>query len=88
MSDQDFGYTPPVNTTSNTDAGQLAALVEQLVKERLAAAGLQNIEPPKVVSPEEAARNAIDNHGVGLGIDERLNELYRHLDTIAKKVGI
>ena len=85
---QDYGYTPPVTTTANVDAAQLAALVEQLVKDRLAALGVQNVEPPKVLTPEEAARVAIDNGGAGLGIDERFAELYRHLDTLAKKVGI
>jgi hypothetical protein len=84
---QDFGYTPPVTTTSNQDAGVLA-LVEQLIRERLAAAGLPNLVPAKVLSPEESARAAIDNAGAGLGIDERLAELYKHLDTLAKKVGI
>lgn len=88
MSNQEFNYAPPTTSSGNQDAGQLAALVEQLVKERLAAAGVQNVEPARVVSPEEAARKAIDNAGAGLGIDERLAEIYRHLDTLAKKVGI
>jgi hypothetical protein len=86
--EQDFGYKPPMTTTSNVDAGQLAALVEQLVKERLAAAGVANVEPARVVTPEEAARVAIDKGGAGLGIDERFAELYAHLSTLAKKVGI
>ena len=85
---QDYGYTPPTTTSGNQDQGQLAALVEQLVKERLAAAGVQQAEPAKELSPEEACRAAIDNAGAGLGVDERLAELYRHLDTLAKKVGI
>lgn len=85
---QDYGYTPPVTSSSNQDAGQLAALVEQLVKERLAAAGVANVEPRRVLSAEESARAAIDNGGAGLGIDERLAEIYKHLDTLAKKVGI
>jgi hypothetical protein len=84
----DYGYQPPVTATSNHDATNLAALVERLVQERLAAAGVAVIAPVKVLSPEEQARAALDNKGLGLGIDERFGELYRHLDTIAKKVGV
>lgn len=87
MSDEVTNYTPPTTTTSNSDASGIAALVEQMVRERLAAAGLTK-EPPKVLTPEEQARAALDAKGAGLGVDERLAELYRHLDLIAKKVGI
>lgn len=84
-------YQPPTIQTTNSnvaDNASIAALVEQLVRERLAASGVTATEPPKVLTPEEQARVAIDNKGAGLGVEERLAELYRHLDTIAKKVGI
>ena len=83
---QDFGYTPPVTSTSNSDTAELAALVQRL-QAQVAAAGLA-IEPPVILTPEQSARKALDNKGAGLGTEERLQELYRHLDTIAKKVGI
>lgn len=82
-----LNYSPPTNTTSNIDQAQLLAVVEQLVKERLAAAGVTH-EPAKVLTPEEATRASLDNAGIGLGVDERLAELYRALDILAKKVGI
>lgn len=83
-----YNYTPPVTTNSNQDAAATAALVEQLLAARLAQLGVQLPAPVKNLTPEEAARAAIDNAGSGLGVDERLAELYRHLDTIARKVGI
>lgn len=86
------GYTPPVNAASNSDmAALIAQAVERAVAERLqaaAASGNGLTVTPAVLTPEEHARVAIDRAGVDLGVQEQLNELYRHMDTIARKVGI
>lgn len=79
-----YGYTPPTTSVSNQNQSDLLALVQQLQ----AQVAVLTPTPPKVLTAEEAARAAIDNAGKGLGVDERLAELYRHLDTIARKVGI
>lgn len=78
-----YGYKAPVQTTSNLDTATVQALLAQLK-----AAGVQIPEQVVELTPEEAARKAIDSRGAGLGTEERLQELYRHLDTIARKVGI
>jgi hypothetical protein len=83
-----FNYSAPTTTSSNQDQAGIAALVEKLVADRLAAMNVQAVPVVKELTPEEQARAAIDNKGVGLGVEERLQELYRHLDTLAKKVGI
>lgn len=83
-----LNYRPPTTTTSNQDQAAVAALVEQLLAERMAALGMRVVQPVKELTPEEQVRAALDNKGAGLGVEERLQELYRHLDTIAKKVGI
>lgn len=88
MTVPEYNYQPPVTTNSNQDAAATAALVEQLLAQRLAQLGVQLPAPVVELTPEEAARAAIDRKGVGLGVEERLAELYQHLDTLAKKVGI
>ena len=82
------GYTPPQQSVSNQDQAAFNAAIEAAITARLAQMGVQPVARARELSPEEAARAAIDNKGVGLGVDERLAELYRHLDTLAKKVGI
>lgn len=83
----EYNYTPAGTVASNVD---MAALVEAAVAKRLAEIETARAEAakPRVVTPEEAARSALDNRGYGLGVDERLAELYAHLDTVAKKVGV
>lgn len=81
----DVSYQPP-SGGANYDQQALAALVEKMVADRMTSMGVETPKPPP--TPEEAARTAIDNRGVGLGIEERFAELYRHIDTLAKKVGI
>lgn len=82
------GYTPPMASGSNQDQAAFAAAIEAAVAAKMAQMGLQATAKPRELTPEEAARAAIDNAGKGLGVDERLAELYKHLDTIAKKVGL
>lgn len=84
-----FNYAPPSQVASNTnqiDAAAIQAAIDRAVAAALAQRGVTPPAPEK--SPEEHARAAIDNAGAGLGIDERFAELYRHLDLIAKKVGL
>ena len=68
-------YTGPTHVAANTD---VQALIEQAVAQALAKqnAEQQAASQPRVLSPEEQARTAIDNRGRGLGIEERLAELY------------
>jgi hypothetical protein len=80
-------YTPPNPVAANTD---IAALIEQAV-----AAALQQREAeviaasqPVVLTPEEQARVHLDNSGAGLGVEERLAQVYALLHLIAQKVGI
>lgn len=91
MSEQDttYNYTPPAQVASNTDPTiqayiqqQIAAALAQHQAEQAAASA------PVVLSPEQEARKALDNAGAGLGVEERLAELYRHLELIARKVGL
>lgn len=81
----DVTYQPP-SGGANYDQQALAALVEKMVADRMTTLGVEAPKPEP--TPEEAARTAIDNRGVGLGIEERFAQLYKHLDTLAKKVGI
>lgn len=78
-----YNYTPPSSVTTNQNQQSVADLVAQL-----RALGVAVSDPPKILTPEEAAREAIDRAGAGLGLQEQLSELYRHVDTIARKVGI
>lgn len=80
MSDNDpalsaTNYTGPTHVAANTD---VQALIEQAVQQALAkqAAEAHAASQPKVLSPEEKARAAIDRRGAGLGVEERLAELY------------
>ena len=81
-------YTPPTVSVSNQDQAAFQAAVSSAVQAQLAQMGIQATVRARELSPEEAARAAIDNRGVGLGIDERLAEIYRHLDTLARKLGV
>lgn len=84
---EDTGYVPPTVAASNTDVRALIeAAVAQALAQQTAAAAAANA--PVVKTPEEQARAAIDNRGVGLGVDERLAEVYALLHTLAQKVGI
>lgn len=83
---------PPVAAVANTD---IASLIQEAVSKAVAAqleaaqvAGGNVAAAVHQLSPEEAARAALDNAGVGLGVEERLQELYKHLSLIAAKVGI
>ena len=82
------GYTPPLNSVSNQDQAAFQAAVAAAVQQHLAQMGMQPVARARELTPEEAARAAIDNKGAGLGIEERFAELYRHLDTVLKKVGL
>lgn len=82
------GYTPPLVSASNQDQQAFQAAVAAAVAAEMANRDAQAQAAHREPTPEEAARAAIDNAGKGLGIDERLAELYRHLDTIARKVGL
>lgn len=80
-------YTPPSPVTTNTD---IAALINAAVAAALAQREAEQVAAaqPKVLTPEEQARVHLDNAGAGLGIDERLNQLYALVHVIAQKVGI
>lgn len=80
-------YAPPSAVNTNTD---IAALIQAAVQQALAQQVADQVAAaqPKVLSPEEQARAALDNAGAGLGLQENINELYRHLALIASKVGI
>ena len=82
------GYTPPLNSASNQDQAAFNAAIEAAVSAKLAQMGVAPIARARELSPEEAARAAVDNAGKGLGVDERLAELYRHFDTVLKKLGM
>lgn len=82
------GYAPPQVSVSNQDQAAFNAAIEAAISARLAQMGVQPVARARELSPEEAARAAADNAGKGLGVDERLAELYRHLDTVLKKLGI
>ena len=83
-------YTPPAQVTSNADSAQIAALIQAAVQQALAqqVADQAAAAAPKVLSPEEQARQHLDNRGVGLGVEERLQQVYALLHLIAQKVGI
>lgn len=89
-----FNYSPPVPASGVSQdvaaqqdmRAQIAAAVAQALAAREAevAAAAQ----PKVLSPEEDARARLDLAGVGLGVEERLAELYKVLHLLATKVGV
>lgn len=80
-------YTPPSPVASNTD---IAALIAQAVQAALAQqqAEQQAASQPRVLSPEEQARVHLDNRGLGLGVEERLQQLYHLVELLARKVGV
>lgn len=80
-------YAPPAAVVSNSD---LQAVIDAAVAQALAkqAADAADASRPRVLSPEEHARMHLDNHGAGLGVDERLHQLYFLVELIAQKVGI
>lgn len=80
-------YTPPSHVGTNTD---IQSLIQQAVQQALAqqAAEQQAANTPKVLTPEEKARAAIDNRGFLLGVEERLAELYEIVHHLAQKVGV
>lgn len=81
-------YVPPASASgvSNDMAALIqAAVTAAIAKER---ADVLAASQPPVLSPEEAARAALDKSGVGLGVEERLQELYLLLELLARKVGI
>lgn len=80
-------YTPPTPVAVN---GDIAAMIAAAVQSAVAAerARVEQANAPVVLSPEEQARVHLDNAGAGLGVDERLNQLYALVHLIAQKVGI
>lgn len=83
-------YTPPSHVASNRDNTDIAALIAQAVQAALVQQQAEQVaaSQPKVLSPEEQARLHLDNGGVGLGIEERLQQLYALVELLARKVGI
>ncbi len=83
-------YTPPSAVASNSNQADIAALIAQAVQAALAQqqAEQQAASLPKVLSPEEQARVHLDNAGAGLGVEERLQQLYHVVELLAQKVGI
>lgn len=81
-------YSPPQPASGvNSDvAAQIQAAVESALNAERARQAAANA--PRVLSPEEAAREHLDTRGVGLGVEERLAALYGVLDLLAKKVGV
>lgn len=88
-------YVPPSSTAQNI--GDHESLIQEALRrlrEELAAAGgaaqqsaaAQNAAPAK--SPEEVAADAIAKKGAGLGLEERLNELYALVELALAKVGV
>lgn len=86
-------YSPPTPVVGNTNVAQqadIAALIQAAVQSALAQREAEAVaaSQPVVLSPEEQARVHLDNGGAGLGVDERLNQLYALVHLIAQKVGI
>lgn len=83
-------YTPPAQVATNTDINALiAAAVQQALAQHTAEQAQQAAaNAPKVLSPEEQARVHLDNRGAGLGVEERLQQLYHLVELLAQKVGI
>jgi hypothetical protein len=77
-------YTPPSHVAANSD---IQALIAQAVQQALAqqTADQQAASAPKVVSPEEKAHAAVVKRGVGLGVEERLAEIYEVLHHLLTK---
>lgn len=79
-------YQPAQTVNSNAD---IQAQIERAVQAALAGLNVQpGAAPAPQQTPEEAARAALNNAGTGLGIDERLNELYALVAHVASKVGL
>ena len=80
-------YQPAAHVVANTN---IDALIQEAVANALAkqAAEIAAANAPKVVSPEEAARAALDNAGRNLGHYEQLAELYTIVSLLASKAGI
>lgn len=88
-----YNYVPPVHATGNQDVGAArdaaqAASLELRIKELEQRLAASVPAPVRVLTPEERARAALDARGAGKGVDERFAELYEHLDTVARQVGI
>lgn len=81
-------YAPPQVSVSNQDQQSFQQAVAAAVAAEMASREAQAQAANRPPTPEEAARAAIDNAGAGLGIEERFAELYRHLATLAQKVGL
>lgn len=83
-------YMPPAQVATNSNQADIAALIAQAVQAALAQQQAEQVaaNAPKVLSPEEQARVHLDNAGVGLGVEERLQQVYALLHLIAQKVGI
>lgn len=77
-------YTPPSHVAANSD---IQALINQAVQQALAqqTADQQAANAPKVLTPEELAHAAIQNRGVGLGVEERLSQIYEVLHHLLTK---
>lgn len=67
-------YTPPSHVASNAD---LQRLIDEAVARYAAQQEAEKkASAPRELTPEEKARKSIDNRGAGLGVEERLAELY------------
>lgn len=81
-----------VTVSTNTDiAALIQAAVEKAVASQLADAQAQAAAAsgaPVELTPEQRIVAAIDNAGAGLGVDERLHELYAVVKHLASKVGL
>ncbi|HKS68792.1 MAG TPA: hypothetical protein VJQ45_00125 [Ktedonobacterales bacterium] len=81
-----------VNVGTNTDiAALIAAAVDKAVQAQVSAAvQAASGQPgaPVEPTPEERVAAAIENAGAGLGVEERLREVYAVLAHLAAKVGL
>lgn len=90
-------YVPPSSTAQNvSDHESLIQEALRRLREELAASGAgagaaqQSAAAATVPakSPEEVAADAIAKKGAGLGLEERLNELYALVELALSKVGV
>ena len=83
-------YIPPSPVAANTNQADIAALIAQAVQAALQQQQAEQVaaSQPRVLSPEEQARLHLDNAGIGLGIEERLQQLYALVELLARKAGI
>lgn len=92
-------YSPPQPASGiNVDQAAIAAMIQHAVANAVASQQQAAAEAarPKELSPEERARAALDKvlqapagaEGHGLGVEERLLELYRIVELLAQKAGI